>query len=64
MWTRYEANDDTANNLNLAAFWSNNVAAGASDVATWNHLVVNNLGLPFEWIHIFIRWRAEIFQIE
>jgi hypothetical protein len=53
MWTRYEANDDTANNLNLAAFWSNNVAPGASDVATWNHLVVNNthstLGANLNW---------------
>jgi hypothetical protein len=44
---------DTANNLNLAASWSNNVAPGASDVATWNHLVVNNtnsaLGANLNW---------------
>ena len=49
---------DTASNLNLAAAWSNNVAPGASDVATWNHLVVNNthsaLGANLSWSGIRI----------
>jgi hypothetical protein len=33
---------DSPNNLNLAGSWSNNVAPGASDIATWNHLVSVN----------------------
>ena len=33
---------DPAANLNLPASGSNNVAPGAPDVATWNHLVVNH----------------------
>jgi autotransporter-associated beta strand protein len=49
---------DTAANLNLPASWSNNVAPGASDVATWNHLVVNNtssaLGANLSWSGIKI----------
>jgi rhamnogalacturonan endolyase len=49
---------DTANNLNVAAAWSNSVAPGASDVATWNRLVVNNtnsaLGANLSWSGIRI----------
>jgi autotransporter-associated beta strand protein len=49
---------DTANNLNLATAWSNNVAPGASDIATWNHLVVKNtnsaLGANLNWAGVKI----------
>ncbi|MGD0259257.1 MAG: polysaccharide lyase family protein [Verrucomicrobiota bacterium] len=49
---------DNASNLNLATSWSNNVAPGASDIATWNHLVVNNtnsaLGANLNWSGIKI----------
>ena len=54
--TIFKANN--ANNLNLAAAWSNSVAPGASDVATWNHLVVNYtnsaLGANLSWSGIKI----------
>lgn len=54
--TIFKANN--ANNLNLASSWSNSVAPGASDVATWNHLVVINtnsaLGANLSWSGIKI----------
>jgi len=49
---------DTASNLNLAASWSNNIAPGAADIATWNHLVVVNtnsaLGANLNWAGVKI----------
>jgi hypothetical protein len=51
---RPSSRPDNANNLNLAASWSNNVAPGASDVATWNHLAHSTLGVNLNWSEIKI----------
>lgn len=49
---------DVSDNLNLGLSWVGGVAPGASDLAVWDHTVVNNLssspGTNLDWLGLQI----------